>query len=147
MLLRKYLYLVIRFWIFTDQLESVKFSLSIGNVYLHEKYILLYNKYILCLIRNTKNQWYCQFKITNVTSRKFIYHPIVCIFVQNTNTLNKMDTKQKNKILYAMVGLWTETFCRIICDTADFKLQYMVISVLHNMKKIESSHIRIKTQG
>ncbi|KAH0948152.1 hypothetical protein HN011_006120 [Eciton burchellii] len=46
-----------------------------------------------------------------------------------------------------MVGLWTETFCRIICDTADFKLQYMVISVLHNMKKIESSHIRIKTQG
>jgi len=58
-----------------------------------------------------------------------------------------MDTKQKNKILYAMVGLWTETFCRIICDTADFKLQYMVISVLHNMKKIESSHIRIKTQG
>jgi len=59
-----------------------------------------------------------------------------------------MDTKEKNKILYAMIALWTEVHCRIICDTADndYMLQFMVISMLYDMKKIESNKMCIKKE-
>jgi len=63
-----------------------------------------------------------------------------------------MDINVKDKILYALVGLQKENCCSILCDTAfktdfTFKMQYLVVSILADMKKIEFNKIRVKKEG